>query len=658
MWISCGFVTLKKVVIQMIFLSMLLRQSVYDVDNHRVGTLRDVYVELKETFPVVTALVVNGPMSTGRIVIPFSQVHSIEEGPIRLTVPQEQIASYTPREDELLLMQNLLDTQIVDTQGVRVVKINDLKLAQIKRTARLVGADISFGGLLRRLSGPRTMETLNRILPKKLPERTVTWNYVEPIQRVSLAEPALVGAGAGVGGIVPQVQLNVSHTKLADLHPADIADILEQLDVDEAGAVLNRLDMETAADALNELEAPRQSELLSELNPERASDLLERLAPDDAADILSDMAPLEAERLLNLMPADEAQPIRELLRYGAETAGGIMTTEVLSLPQDATVEDALNYLRQHSEHLEMVYYLYIVDHDRHLTGVVSLRQLVTANPAAMMGSLMDTDVIKVTLDTDQEEVARVIAKYDLLGVPVVDAEDHLVGLVTVDDVIDVIHEEQAEDLSEISGADVEESNEEEKFSWQTALNRFSWLAVNVVAGFVLAVVIYQVFGPVLAIGTAFAQVTGLEAGLHSRLALNGMICLTPMLLMTSGSAGAQALGIAGWRLRTQHGLDFWRRFLREIQLGTFGGILTCLAVALLSWFLFHSLALSLVVGLGFGFTLLIAYICGLVLPNLLQHLHLRGSLITAPLLDPLIAVISLSCFIIITLALVNHFTIM
>jgi sporulation protein YlmC with PRC-barrel domain len=190
--------TLKKVVIHMIFLSMLLRQSVYDVDNHRVGSLRDVYVELKETFPVVTALVVNGPMSMGRIVIPWTQVHSIEEGPIRLTVPQGQIASYTPREDELLLMQNLLDTQIVDTQGVRVVKINDLKLAQIKRTARLVGADISFGGLLRRLSGPRTMETLNRILPKKLPERTVTWNYVEPIQRVNLAEPALAGVGAGV----------------------------------------------------------------------------------------------------------------------------------------------------------------------------------------------------------------------------------------------------------------------------------------------------------------------------------------------------------------------------------------------------------------------------------------------------------------------------
>jgi magnesium transporter len=645
----------------MIFLSVLLRQHVYDVNNQRVGSVSDVYVEVNETFPIITALVVNLSLRMNRLVIPWTQVQSLEEVPVRLSVPQEQIATYTPREDELLLKHDLLDTQIVDTQGVRVVKINDLKLAQIKRTARLVGVDISFGGLLRRLSGPRMAEVLSRVLPMRFPERTVTWNYVEPIQRVSVAEPALAGAGNGagsVGTIVPHVQLNVSHTKLAELHPADIADILEQLDVDEAGAMLNRLDMETAADTLNEMEAPHQSELLSELNPEHASDLLERLAPDDAADILSDMSPLEAERLLNLMPADEAQPIRELLRYGAQTAGGIMTTEVLSLPQDATVEDALSYLRQHSEHLEMIYYLYIVDQDKHLMGVVSLRQLVTADPATPMSALMDSDVIKVTVDADQEEVARIIAKYDLLGVPVVDSEDRLVGLVTVDDVIDVIHEEQAEDLSDLSGADVEESNEEEKFSWLTALRRFSWLAVNVVAGFILAIVIYQVFGPVLAIGTAFVQIGSPLSGLHSRLALNGMICFMPMLLMTSGSAGAQALGIAGWRLRSQHGLDFWRSFWREIQLGSSGGILTCLAVAVLSWLLFRSLVLSVVVGLGFGFTLLVAYICGLVLPNMLQHLRLRGSLITAPLLDPLIAVISLSCFVVITLALVNQFTIM
>src|SRR6266702_128807 len=453
----------------MIFLSELLRQSIYDIEGRRLGVLRDICVNLNETFPVVTALVVHRTPGNGEMIIPWSQVHSLEEPQIHLTVKQSHINTYNPQPDELLLGRDLLDKQIVDTQGFRVVKVNDLKLAQIKKTARLVGVDISLSGLLRRLGILTPIERLTRLLPMQLSERTITWNYVEPIQVVKAGvtgQLALAGAGAGVGaaGVVPQVQLNVSHTKLTDLRPADIADILEQLDAEEAGAVLGALDTETAADALNEIEAPLQSEILSELDPERASDLLEALAPDDAADILADIPQEEAERLLSLMPVTDAQPIRELLRYGGETAGGIMTTEVLSLAQDLTVEEALVYLRQHSEHLEMIYYLYIVDAEQHLVGVVSLRQLVVAEPSTRLHDLMDTDVPKVTTDTDQEEVARIISKYDLLGVPVVDGDNRLVGIVTVDDVIDVLHEEQAEDFSEIAGASVEEFEEEEHFS--------------------------------------------------------------------------------------------------------------------------------------------------------------------------------------------------
>jgi magnesium transporter len=642
----------------MIFLSTLLRQSVYDVNNQRVGSVRDVYVALDETFPVITALVIHSAASGGQIVVPWTQVYNIEESPVQLTIPKNEITAYQPGENEVLLKRDVLDKQIVDIQGFRVVKVNDLKLAQIKRTARLVGVDISFSGLLRRLGWQRAFDTVGRVIPPmRLSERTITWNYVEPIQRSSEAEQsvtALAGAAAGAGNVIPGVRLNVSHNKLAELRPADIADILEQLNVGEAGAMLQRLDTETAADTLNEVEYPLQSELLSKLEPERAADMLKRLPPDDAADMLSDLPRMEAQRLLNLMPAENTRPIRELLRYGAETAGGIMTTEVLALSQESSVQDVLLYLRQHSEHLEMIYYLYVIDSERHLCGVVSLRQLVTADPTTPMRALMDPDVIKVTVDTDQEEVARIIAKYDLLAVPVVDAGNRLAGVVTVDDVIDVIHKEQAEDLSEIAGADVEEAQEAEEFFWRTGLSRFTWLAVNMAAGFILALVIYQVFGPLLAIGIAFAQVAGLEPGLHSRLALDGMICLLPMMLMTSGSAGSQALGIAGWRLRAEHGRDFWRGIFRELGLGTFGGVLACVLAGILAWLLFRSASFSLAVGLGFGFTLLIAYICGLTLPHALQTLRLRGSLISAPLLDPLISVICVCIFLLVTLELVTR----
>jgi magnesium transporter len=654
------FITLEKVVMIMIFLSTLLRKSIYDIEGRRLGSLRDIYVTLNETFPVVTALVVHSSMGNGNadMLIPWSQVDSLEEPQIHLTVKQSQIHTYTPQPDELLLRRDILDKQIVDTQGFRVVKVNDLKLAQIKKTVRLVGVDISLSGLLRRLGILTPVERLTNVLPMRLSERTITWNYVEPIQVVRTGAstgqltPALAGVGASVGGVVPQVQLSISHTKLADLHPADIADILEQLDVEEAGAMLGRLDTETAADALSEVETSLQHEILSELDPERASDLLEMLPPDDAADILADIPQEEAERLLSLMPANESQPIRELLRYGAQTAGGIMTNEVVSLSQDMTVEEALVYLRQHSAHLEMIYYLYIVDDEHHLVGVVSLRELVVAEPITRLRDLMDRDVIKVTTDTDQEEVARVIARYDLLGVPVVDSDNHLVGLVTVDDVIDVIHEEQAEDFSEIAGASVEEFEEEERFTWRAALSRITWLSVNVVAGFALALVLYQVFGSVLAFNATQVHVSGFMAGLRSHVVVNGLICLIPMLLLTSGSVGTQALGVAGWNLRSTRGRDFWRSVFRELRLGTVGGVLASIVVGLLTWLLFHSPLLAVALGLGFGFTLLIAAISGLVLPTLLQGLRLRGSLVSAPLLDPLIAFISLTIFLVVALWLI------
>src|SRR6266496_512691 len=647
----------------MIFLSSLLRRSVYDTENRRIGGVRDVCVVLNETFPVVTALVVHSTLGNDDTIIPWSQVHSIEENPIHLTVNQAQITPYIPHPDELLLRRDILDKQIVDTQGFRVVKVNDLKLVQIKKTARLLGVDISFSGLVRRLGVQPAVEALSRVAPVQLAERTITWNYVEPIQvvrtssttgQLALAGAGTAGATAGAAGIVPRVQLNVSQNKLANLRPADIADILEQLDVEDAGTVLDRLDTETAADTLNEVEYPLQSELLSELDPERASDLLEMLPPDDAADILSEMSHAEAERLLNLMPANESQPIRDLLRYGGETAGGIMTNEVLALSQDATVEDALTYLRQHSAHLEMVYYLYIKDDEGHLKGVVSLRQLVTAEPTTRMQDLMDPDVIKVQTDTDQEEVARIISKYDLLGVPVVDADNHLVGLVTVDDVIDVIHEEQAEDFSEIAGADVEETEEEEHFSWRTALRRFSWLAVNVVAGFILALIVSQVFNSILFTNFAFTLASVVPVGVGSRVALNAVICLIPMVLLASGTTGSQALGIVGWQLRTKSGRDFWHGFFSELKLGTVGGVLASILVALLVWLLFSSWSLSLSIALSFGVTLLVTAVCGLVLPNLFNRLRLRGSLMTAPLLDPVIAIISLSIFFLITLTLINQ----
>lgn len=648
----------------MIFLSTLLRQNVCDLEGRRLGLLKDLCVSQDESFPVVTALVVTpSSLSNNDLIIPWAHVDNLETThAISLTVTQPHLNTYTPYADEILLRRDILDKQIVDTQGIRVVKVNDLKLAQIKGTARLVGVDISLSGLLRRLG----VDWLGKILPVRMDERIITWNYVEPIQvaKTSTGQLSAVTANASAthaaveaGNMIPQVQLNVSHTRLADLHPADLADILEQLNIADAGAVLGSLDTEIAADTLNEVEYPIQSEILSELAPERASNLLEMLPPDDAADILADIPKDEAEHLLSLMPASESQPIRDLLRYDAQTAGGIMTPEVLALAQDLTVEETLAYLRQHSEHLEMIYYQYIIDHERHLIGIVSLRALVVAEPSTKLQELMDTDVITVRVDTDQEEVARIIAKYDLLGVPVVDETERLVGLITVDDVIDVIHEEQAEDFSEIAGASVAEMEEEEPFLFKAILHRITWLGVSVAAGFLLACVLYQIFGQALLAHATQIPASSIVPGPREPVALSGLICLMPMMLLTSGSVSSQALGVTGWQLRSTRGLAFWHGIFRELRLGAVGGVLASLVVGGLTWLLFRSWTLGVAIGLSLGTTLLLAALCGLVLPTLFQQLRLQGSLVSAPLLDPLIAVISLGIFLILALWLLNllHF---
>jgi len=641
-------------VITVIYLSTLLRRSVYDVNNRRVGTLRDIVVTLEDVFPAVKAIMVkplpfspsgisHGNNGRGQeLTIPWNQVMNLEETPIYLNVPSDQIAPYTLQEGDVLLARDILDKQIVDTQGVRVVKVNDLKLAQIKGTARLVGVDISLRGLLRRLGAEAPVEAIARLLPVKLPERTITWNHVEPLEAPAPPAPALSAATTSSAPSIAAMRLDVSHARLADLHPADIADIIEQLDITDARAILQQLDTETAADALHEVEPARQMELVDELDLERASDLLEMMPPDGAADILGDLPAEKVQRLLDLMPQEESQPIRDLLRYGESTAGGIMTSEVLALERDMTVQEALAYLRDQGRHLEMVYYLYVVDAERHLVGVVSLRRLVASDPQARLAEIMDTDVIRVSSDTDQEEVARLIAKYDLLGIPVVDQDDRLVGMVTVDDVIDVLEEEHAEDYSELSGAGAA-NLEELRFSWSAARSRLIWVGVNLCAGVLAALSLHALlpFFP----------------GGNTRLfaAASSVLTFAPLLLFASSSISAQALGVASWYLRERRGMEDLRRLtLREFWLGTLGGVLATVVVGVVAGFLFRAPPVGIALGITTGMALFIAAAGGLLLPLLLQQLNVRGSWANLPLLEPAIILVCLEFFLGVGLTLSVH----
>ncbi|HHY45972.1 MAG TPA: magnesium transporter [Firmicutes bacterium] len=322
---------------------------------------------------------------------------------------------------EVLLARYILDRQIVDTHGRKVVRVNDLELAPVGGELRLVAANVGFPSLVRRLLGARLAGLLGKWFSGRMREVLVPWNHVE------LLQTDLAG-----------VRLMTSRDRLLRLHPADIADILEDLHNPERTAIIGALDPERAAETLEEAEPHVQVAILQNLEEEKAADILEEMSPDDAADALSEMHKEKAEGILSLMEDEEAREVRHLLRYDPDTAGGLMTTEYIAFDENLTVQETIEELRRLAPEAETIYYLYVVDLHGVLIGVLSLRDLIVSKPETRLSEIMIRDVISVPVTASHSDIAEVIQKYDLLAVPVVEHDGRLCGIVTVDDVFDVV----------------------------------------------------------------------------------------------------------------------------------------------------------------------------------------------------------------------------
>lgn len=399
----------------MLFASRLQRQPVFDLSGRVVGYVKDLVAKLGPKYPYVTAVVVKTPRKEP-IFVPWDAIRSFEESEVILAVPLNEMGKFVQRDDEVLLIKDILDKQIVDTEGKKLIRVADLKLARIGEKIRVVAVDISGQATLRRLGLGFLADLFSRKPPK-----FIDWENVDILGRAD-----------------PNLKLTVSHDRLALLHPADLAQIANSLSPRQRAAVIESLDDEVAADTIEEMDPEHQVSVLSDMESERASDILEEMAPDDAADLLADLPREKAEELLALMDKDEADELRKLLAHPETSAGGIMTTEYIAVPVGYTAAETLELLRKEAADVEAIYYLYVVDKERHLLGVCSMRDLIKANPDDKIASFMKTDPIKVELSTEQEEVARLVAKYNLLAVPVVDKENVLHGIVTVDDAIDVV----------------------------------------------------------------------------------------------------------------------------------------------------------------------------------------------------------------------------
>ena len=403
----------------MLYLSQAIGRPVRDRNDEPIGKVADLIVALGNQYPPVTGLVVE--TDRRRIFLPWTSVEYLDASGAKLGTRTIDIDKFRQRADEILLRADLMDKQIVDIDGRKVVRVNDLRLDEIEGQLHLVAVDVGAAGLLRRLGMEGGFRVLARNLRLPVPERYIDWEDVDPVETS-----------------VASIKLRVPHQGLAELHPADLATILDQLAPRDRAGILASLDDEAVADAIEEMEPDAQVEVLEDLTPERAADILEEMSPDDAADLVADLDEATRDRILAHMESAEKAEVQELLGYPEDSAGGIMTTAFVAVPEHLTAAQTIDRLRELEPDAETIYYVYVTDDDDRLVGVLSLRDLIVAAPSALIAEVMIREPVAVAILADRDDVAEIVARYNLLAVPVVDEEDRLVGIVTVDDVVEAV----------------------------------------------------------------------------------------------------------------------------------------------------------------------------------------------------------------------------
>ncbi len=404
----------------MAYMSDLMGRLVADVDGEPVGHLEDLIASIRGEMPhpVIVALAVK--RAGGLFLVPFPDVAVLLAPAIPLNKRLQEIAPYQPGEHDLYLARDVLDKQIIDTDGVRVVRVNDLELARVNGHFYVANVDIGGWGLLRRLGLAKPAQTLvGRFRrARSVPQGIISWDDVEMLP-----------------GDQP-MRLKVPGDKIAELHPADLAEIISDLTRAESGKLLESLDAKMVADTLEEVEPEFQASLVETMPDEKVADVLEEMAPDEAADLLAELPQDRSRELLNLMEDEEAEDVRKLLTYPDNSAGGIMTTEFVAIGPNLTAEQVISILRESAHEAENIFYIYVTDSEQHLVGVFSLKDLVLAKPDTPVTEFMHARVVSVNLLDSQDDAAQAVSKYNLVALPVVDDERRMHGIVTADDALD------------------------------------------------------------------------------------------------------------------------------------------------------------------------------------------------------------------------------
>lgn len=403
------------------FLSELKGDPVVDRLQEAVGYIEDFVLTVGDVFPKITGLLVHVYGRGEDLIVLMGEIDLIGKQFVVTKSVKDRIVFTQPRNGELFLWRDLMDKQIVDTEGARVIRVNDLKLGKIDQDVRLIAADVGFRGLIRRLGASALFDLIFGLFGKKVPDTLIGWDHVEQLK---------TGKAKGM--------ITVPTKHISEMHPADIANIISQVHSEEKTAIFASLADKTAGEALHELEPKIQALLLLTLDTKKALGVLEKMPVDEVADVLGDIPQEKANEFLRLMKPKKAAEIKELLSHPEETAGGLMTTEFVVVPRNLTIQQTIEKMRELAPSAETAYYIYVIDEDKKLAGVLSLRALIVTPPEVLISQIMEKDLITIDADMNQRDVAEIISKYNLLAVPVVDQDNKILGIVTVDDVVDFI----------------------------------------------------------------------------------------------------------------------------------------------------------------------------------------------------------------------------
>ena len=399
---------------------------------------------------------------------------------------------------------------------------------------------------------------------------------------------------------------------LIDIHPADIADIIRDMEIDERAFIFNLLDLETRSDVVLELDEVTRDQLIEVLGPEELSQLVDQMDSDDATDVLSELPKEIAKNVLARLDFKDRAEVEKLIVHDEETAGGIMALEFVAVYTHETVDDAIQKIRQKTQEVEEIYNVYAIDEKNQLAGVVPLKRLLLAKHNQLIRDIMNSDVISVTLEKDQEEVARMFRRYDLVSIPVVDHENRLVGRITIDDIVDVLHEEANEDMHRMAGI-ADEEIPQEMSTLRISRFRLPWLLVSFVG---------EIF-------SAFIM-RSYEATINQIVATAFFI---PLIMAMGGNTGIQASTIVVRSIALEEGgtTNRWSRLWREIRVACMNGLIMGILITTMVIIFFTDDPLfGMVVGTSMFFVMLNAAIVGAVVPYVLHKFNYDPAIATGP----------------------------